>query len=133
MVPGRYEEAEREILVGGTNREESEEAAAGLGEDQFTIQIIGTKLVIAGGCDDAVIAGLEYFLDSVLPAGSATLLLPVSITLQAELPEPDNPDTPGTGTDDPDTPEAPEADPLHPLSGLTVYDAGAVAGCINVF
>lgn len=121
LVPGRYEEAEREILVGGTNREESEEAAAGLGEDQFTIQIIGTKLVIAGGCDDAVIAGLEYFLDSVLPAGSATLSLPVSITLQAELPEPDNPDTPGTGTDDPDTPEAPEADPLHPLSGLTVY------------
>ena len=49
------------------------------------------------------------------------LSLPVSITLQAELPEPDNPDTPGTGTDDLDTPEAPEADPLHPLSGLTVY------------
>lgn len=123
LVPGVFEEAEKEILVGNTNREESQQAAVGLAEDQFTIRIIGTKLVIAGGCDNAVMAGLEYLLESVLPAGSATLSLPSDIILTAELPEPE-PDTPGTDdpdTEDPDTPESPEADPLHPLSGLTVY------------
>ena len=121
LIPGVSEEDPCEILIGSTNRAQSQEAAAGLVEDEFTIRIVDAKLVIAGGSDAAVIAALDYFVDAVLPADSAVIALPEAITLRAGLPAPGPDVTPGP--DDPDAPELP-ADPLHPLSGLTVYSLG---------
>ncbi len=50
-----------EILIGATNRPESAEAAQGLGYGEYTISVVGHKLVICGSSVSATVAAVEYF------------------------------------------------------------------------
>lgn len=56
----------KEILVGLTNRKESEEAQAMLSKDQFIIKVIGEKLVILGYDEYSTFAGVEYFMKNYI-------------------------------------------------------------------
>ena len=53
---------EYEILVGTTDRPESIELAAGLGEHDYKIAVMGEKLVVVGGSDTAVANAVAYIL-----------------------------------------------------------------------
>ncbi len=52
-----------EILVGGTNREESSQVSAGLEAFGYVIAVTGTKIVIAGGSDYATAKAAEAFAE----------------------------------------------------------------------
>jgi hypothetical protein len=56
--------ARKEILVGDTNRQESIDAIASLGEDQYIIKVCGdgTKIVITGKTESTTTAAVQYFL-----------------------------------------------------------------------
>ncbi len=57
--PGEYE-----ILIAGTNRAESAEAAAGLTEKMdYTVRVIGKKICIAGGSDTALLYAADCFAE----------------------------------------------------------------------
>ncbi len=48
-----------EILIGDTNRPESEQCSEGLAYDDYVIKIINGKIVVLGGSDSATVAGVE--------------------------------------------------------------------------
>ena len=52
----------REILIGATNRPESAQALDGMKASDFGISIIGEKLIIAGGSDDATATAVIRFM-----------------------------------------------------------------------
>ncbi len=99
-----YEDAAPyEILVGATNRPESAEVATRLGEDDYRIEIVGEKLVIAGRDDNAAAYGVRYLLQNLLGYRSANNFTPsATISLRCDLsvtgkvsntaPDPRNPD-----------------------------------------
>ncbi len=55
--------AEKEILIGATNRPESEQALDGLLSDDYTIQVVGEKLVVGGGGDSGTLKALAILLN----------------------------------------------------------------------
>ncbi len=55
-----------EILVGETNREESDTAIAGLGNYDYSITIVGTKICIVGVSNRAIECAMEDFLTNYL-------------------------------------------------------------------
>ncbi len=55
-----------EILVGKTNRPESAEALAKLGKNEYSISVIGKRIVIVGESDDATALGVDVFIQTVL-------------------------------------------------------------------
>ena len=57
---------EREILVGNTNRPESAEASGRLGEEDYRIEVNGTKIAIVGKSDAGLAEGVAVFLQDVL-------------------------------------------------------------------
>lgn len=59
----RAEIGENEILVGLTNRPESAAVSQGLGDQDYRIAVEGKKLVIAGGCDAALIHGVLRLME----------------------------------------------------------------------
>ena len=63
-----------EILVGNTNREESAAALEGLGYSDSVIAVIGNRLVISGGSDDAVVHAVDLFIEKYVTG--STLELP---------------------------------------------------------
>lgn len=77
-----FTEAECEILLGNTNREESAEAIKGLHGSEYMITVIGTKVVINSGSYQALKAGIEKFLDECLTDGSTEI--DASIKLSAD-------------------------------------------------
>ena len=99
-----YEDAAPyEILVGATNRPESAEVATRLGEDDYRIEIVGEKLVIAGRDDNAAAYGVRYLLQNLLGYRSANNFTPsATVSLRCDLsvtgkvsntaPDPRNPD-----------------------------------------
>lgn len=56
-------EAEKEILIGATNRAESEQALDGLLADDYTLQVVGQKLVVGGGGDSGTLKALAILLN----------------------------------------------------------------------
>ena len=52
----------KEILVGKTNRAESESVYAALGADEYAIRVIGNKIVIAGSTDELLRHAVTVFL-----------------------------------------------------------------------
>ena len=54
--------SEREILLGSTNRPESAALTDGLGKFDYKIEVQGTKLVVAGGSDDALIHAIAHLM-----------------------------------------------------------------------
>ena len=59
-----------EILVGQTNRPESEQVYAELGEDQYAIRVVNNKLVIIGVDDKRTIMAVKYFTETYLSEGA---------------------------------------------------------------
>ena len=62
-----------EIVVGATNRDESSAALEGLGYSDAVIAVIGTRLVINGGSDDAVIRAVDLFIEKYVTGSSLEL------------------------------------------------------------
>ena len=56
-------EAEKEILIGITNRAESVEALDGLLAYDYTIRVMGSKLVVGGGGDSGTLKALAILLN----------------------------------------------------------------------
>lgn len=57
-----------EILVGFTNREESAQVADGLKTNDWNIDVIGDKIVIVGGSDDATEKAVGRFMTALVQA-----------------------------------------------------------------
>lgn len=59
------EESEYEILVGATNRAESQTFLSGLLWDDYGYTIIGNKIVIAGHTNEGTLAAIKLFLEHI--------------------------------------------------------------------
>lgn len=60
---------EYEILIGKTNRAESQQVLAmGLSHFNYVIKFIGKKIVILGGSDEATVEAVTYFAENMLTA-----------------------------------------------------------------
>ncbi len=77
-----------EILVGSTNREESSSALEGLGYNDSVIAVVGDRIVITGGNDDAVIRAIERFKEIYLTEGSISLAGNLRDVENADYPKP---------------------------------------------
>ena len=55
-----------EILIGATNRPESEKALEYITDDTYVIMMIGSKLVIRGADNNSTIQAMQYFEDNLL-------------------------------------------------------------------
>lgn len=58
--------AAKEILIGSTNRSESNIKDEIAGYNDYIVKLTGNKLVIAGGCDDATVNAVSYFRKMVI-------------------------------------------------------------------
>lgn len=66
-----YSIAEHEILLGTTNREESQTVCAGLAKaNDYEIRLFGEKLVIAGITEEAVSSGIRALIETWSAAGA---------------------------------------------------------------
>lgn len=61
-----YPEMKMEILVGPTNRPESKQVAAELGEEQYIIRVVNQKIVIVGKNDFCLDVAADYFVKHYL-------------------------------------------------------------------
>ncbi|MBO7359595.1 MAG: hypothetical protein J6V48_00560, partial [Clostridia bacterium] len=68
LAPGK-DPYEYEILIGNTSRPETAEALSEISHTDYTIRIVGNKLVIAGRNEDATIEAVKYFTENILPQG----------------------------------------------------------------
>ena len=69
----RYEETEFEILVGATNREESQTYLSGLLWDDYGYAIVGNKIVIAGHTNEGTLAAIKLFLEHIKSGDHTTV------------------------------------------------------------
>ncbi len=58
--------AKREILIGLTNRPETEQVQATLSESEFAVRVVGNKLVILGYTDALTVRAAEWFINNVV-------------------------------------------------------------------
>ncbi|MBQ7591600.1 MAG: hypothetical protein IJU46_03615 [Clostridia bacterium] len=66
----------KEILVGPTNRPESEEASSGIGTDEYRVVFLRNKIAICGGSDFALAAGCDAFMNAAKADGNGSLVIP---------------------------------------------------------
>ncbi len=65
---------DKEILLGATNRAESVEAQKSTeGSFSYSVTQTGSKIVIYGGSEEALLRGLEHFLGLITAEGSASI------------------------------------------------------------
>lgn len=69
-----------EILVGETNRSESAQVYAELGENEWRVTVVGSKIVIAGATDDALCDAAEYFINTFI-TGKSEIMIPKNTEL----------------------------------------------------
>lgn len=62
LKTGKHDPDVKEILVGVTNYEETEQAMKDLGYGDYVIKTVGNKIIIAGWSDEATAAGVEQFI-----------------------------------------------------------------------
>ena len=60
------EEKEYEILIGNTNREESQSGKSEAGNAGWWVQTVGKKIVINGMTPDALSEAVKYFLENTI-------------------------------------------------------------------
>ncbi len=70
-----------EILVGETNRPESEDALADLDEEQFVIRVTDKKIVIVGCDSNHTLLAVEYFLEYYVGCDPTTWEAPAKTNL----------------------------------------------------
>ena len=61
-----------DILVGLTNRAESAQVHATLSEGEYTIQMVGKRLIILGYDEACTVAAVEYFINNILGYNEAS-------------------------------------------------------------
>ena len=81
QVTDEFPAQDKEILIGLTNRAESNQALAELSGNAFTVRVIGEKIVILGTSEALTLTALQYFINENL-GGTATIDL--SIRAQAD-------------------------------------------------
>ncbi len=64
----------REILIGDTNREESQSILAQLGNNGYAVALVGEKLVVCGKNDESTMQAIYYFTERFL--GGSSLEIP---------------------------------------------------------
>lgn len=62
----QYSASEFEILVGSTNRDETVEFVKQLRTNDYGYAVVGKKIIIAGGSDDATVLAVEKFLNDII-------------------------------------------------------------------
>ncbi|MEE0970508.1 MAG: glycosyl hydrolase [Clostridia bacterium] len=75
---------EYEILIGDTNRAETQKAIKNLGYNDFVIKMSGKKLVIAGGSDDSTLKAVKYFLENYIDIYNGTLSYPTKAYIHTQ-------------------------------------------------
>lgn len=73
---GGTPESEYEILVGPTNRPESDEVIKDLGVNEFIIRMVGKKLIIVASSDAGMDAAIDYFAQTYINAQATSLKVP---------------------------------------------------------
>ena len=68
--------ANKEILVGLTNREASANADKDLAASDFVVSLTGNQLVLLGGSDDATARAIRYFIGTFLAGEGDDLMVP---------------------------------------------------------
>lgn len=74
-----------EILVGSTNREESQNAFEKLSENEYVIRVEGKKIVICGGSGEATLAAVNYFIDNYMKNDDKNLKIPKDISVSGTI------------------------------------------------
>lgn len=74
-------DCEYEILIGGTNRAESESFGAGLKDNDYTVAVSGTRLVIIGGSPTATLAAAQAFINEYIPSVRDALSVPEDLLM----------------------------------------------------
>ncbi len=72
-----------EILIGATNRPETEAVLSELGEDQYAIRAIGNKLVIVGVDDKRTLMAVSHFISTYLGENAESLPQSVNVLTTA--------------------------------------------------
>jgi len=73
-----------EILIGKTNRPESEQVFAELGENQYAIRVVNNKLVIVGVDDKRTVMAVKYFTETYLCEGAPDIPVTINVLNTAE-------------------------------------------------
>jgi len=72
--------AQKEILIGQTNRSETTEATLSIKFRDFIIKEIGNKIVITGVTGDKTAEAVNYFINNYVKAGSGKVSVPSGIS-----------------------------------------------------
>lgn len=72
LMPGT-EPSQYEILVGHTSREESSAAIEGIGYNDSIITVVGEKVILSGGNEEAAARAVYAFIEKYLSEGELTL------------------------------------------------------------
>lgn len=75
----------KEILIGETNRPESDVKAELAGYNDYIVKLTRNKLVIAGGCDEATVSAVSYFRKMVIEKISSKELQAGNAYVQNDL------------------------------------------------
>lgn len=73
-----------EILIGETDRSESKGAMGQVAEDEYLIKVIGYKLVIVGGSEEALVEGINKFLSTHVK-GKLRVDLPLDFSMKGSI------------------------------------------------
>lgn len=66
VKPGEDRSADKELLIGFTNRPESREVLESIGYDDFAIRVVGNKVVVAAHTRSRLQEAVEYFRDHLI-------------------------------------------------------------------
>ena len=55
-----------EVLIGRTARRETQDVLATLGQDEWTVRMVGHKIVVLGETNRATLAAVDYFVETIL-------------------------------------------------------------------
>ncbi len=67
----------KEILLGNTKRKESKELSEGLRYYDYAIRLMGERIVIAGGSDEALDNAVDFFLENLVDGNAKTVKAPI--------------------------------------------------------
>ena len=77
---------ELEILIGETTREASVTGAEGLALNQYKISVVGKKIVISAGCDNALVAAVTAFKEAYFDTAVENVTVPADLLMEGSIP-----------------------------------------------
>ena len=79
-------ETELEILIGETTREASANGAEGLALNQYKIAVVGKKIVISAGCDNALVAAVTALKEAYFDTATDKVAIPADLLIEGSIP-----------------------------------------------